>query len=318
MQGTHAKAAAAPAAPAEGESTQPATPMDALWRAVPHVALAVPRLVTQLRAASALRNKAAQFLELEARLGTLTTHEGRRRFVPGVPAGFVARLLCKLETSPAWTERLEWTQSVDRFYLVPAGFEARTTTEAVALKNGGYHYAVSHVVKDTAVAAEDFRWTCRPGKVAGAAAPAPADAAPSAGAPCPPPPNVDVRVSIKRETPLHKEDLQQRVDDMHLVRIKQRRSFRYTPAGEDRVRWAVDVTQVWQRATYMEALAAVRDRVQPTYEVELECRQPLEYLRRLGGDHGRLALTMAMKIADLFAGEPAAALGNATLAPAAL
>lgn len=112
--------------------------------------------------------------------------------------------------------------------------------------------------------------------------------------------NYDVRVSVKYETPVNEADLPQRVDDITAVRIKQRKSFRYASVGSDRAQWSIDITLVWQHHTYMEALAALKRGDPPKYEVEVECCEPSEYLRFLGDDKERFALTLLMKTADLF------------------
>ncbi len=86
----------------------------------------------------------------------------------------------------------------------------------------------------------------------------------------------------------------------NILRLRHLKAFRYTPAGEDQVCWSINLSLVWERGTYLEALSAVRDNEPPAYEVELECHHPYDYVRRLGNDYDRLALSMALKVGDFF------------------
>lgn len=290
-----------------------------------------------------------QFCEFELRLGRYVDGS----FITGVDAVFAGALLCKLETSTAWTQKTPWTQIVDRFFLLPSGLQVRTSSQPVArdvfmLKkaragaaagdgcgayktrldseddtededdvlecdeidesDGGssasaaaerktdaesdiydvsadYMYQTSHVIK-TAIAHTDLRWmhtegvedflTGRDGTV------------------------FNVRVGLKQEVPVFEDELQECVDETNTVRIKQRRSFRYTPAGKDRVQWAIEITQVWQAACYTDAMECLRRGDEPRYEVEIECLDPYEYLQEIKMDSKRLALSLLLKAADLF------------------
>lgn len=290
-----------------------------------------------------------QFCEFELRLGRYVDGS----FITGVDAIFAGALLCKLETSTAWTEKTPWTQIVDRFFLLPSGLQVRTSSQPVArdvfmLKKarmgaaaGGGHgalktrldsedsdvdiddddmeehdesddedgssasaaaerktdedndtdasvdylYETSHVIK-TAIAHTDLRWmhtegvedflTGRDGAV------------------------FHVRVGLKQEVPVFEDELQECVEETNTVRIKQRRSFRYTPAGKDRVQWAIEITQVWQAACYTDAMECLRRGDEPRYEVEIECLDPYEYLKEIKMDSKRLAVSLLLKAADLF------------------
>jgi hypothetical protein len=110
-----------------------------------------------------------------------------------------------------------------------------------------------------------------------------------------------VRISVMHDEPVFAEELQERVDEMTRVDVKQRRSFCYTPRGEEKPVWAIDATLVWRKPTYMDAVLSMKNREAPLYMVELRCIQPMEYLTRLGhAAYEHLALNCLLKVADLF------------------
>ena len=78
------------------------------------------------------------------------------------------------------------------------------------------------------------------------------------------------RVSISHEKPVKTEELPTIVLPTW-VRIKQRKSFRYTNADET-ARWRYDATLAWSAPTKTEAERAQKEQP-PTYEFEIE----LEY-----------------------------------------
>ena len=148
-----------------------------------------------------------------------------------------------------------------------------------------FYYETSHVIK-TGISHVDLRWTAADGV-----------------------PDIlrsregflyDMRVGLKQEMPLFEDELQECAEETNTVRIKQRRSFKYTPVGKDRVRWAIDITQVWQGASYTSALECLRNGNEPKYEVEIECLDPYEFLKEMNNDTRRLSLSLLLKAADLF------------------
>lgn len=248
----------------------------------PHVAAAVPKVTAQLRAVHTQKTPAT--CEVEARLGRTVTDEatGRRYFRTGVDEGFVAKLLCVLATSDAFSVQTPWIQSVDRFYLLPSGLQVRTTTTVPYVEGQDViakppKYDVTHMIK-TGISSGTYVWDGAEGGDA--------------------PPPYEVRVSVKNEEPVFATELQERVDELDLVRVKHRKTFGYTPKGEDKPVWNIDVTMVWQRPSHLEAMAALQAGEPPTYEVEVECTRPAEFIRRRGCE--TVALSLLLKVADLF------------------
>ncbi len=257
-------------------------PAAGLMAMCPLVAALVAPIAQQLKAL-ATRTKNPHSCSLQARLGHVAfdEREGVKRFTPGVERHVLAEMLCRLEETPdtIWSQKLPWIEIVDRLYLLPSGLQVRTSTEVTPDEEACH--ITTHVV-ETDISHSEFRWRNADPK----------------HMPC----VNDVSVCIKNEETVLEDELQARVDETNLVRLRQFKTFRYTPAGEDQVCWSINLSLVWERGTYLEALAALRDDETPTYEVELECHHPYDYVRRLGNDYERLALSMALKISDFFSG----------------
>ena len=230
-------------------------------------------------------------LELEARLGRVHMRaDGSFAFESGVSAAFMARVLWKLETSAAWTCTGDWAQQVDRFYALPGGKPVRTTTRAVpsdassaahasdceTLDTSASSLTVSHVSK-TSVVVNTFKWN---GPLA---------------AEC-----YDVRVSLQRETPVSIKDLPVRVDVPHFIRVKQRKSFTYTPQGAAQPAFQMDVSLVFQAKTLDAAYELLRTNAVSSYEIELECINVAQYLAHIKQDTARLASSLLAKLCDFF------------------
>jgi hypothetical protein len=235
--------------------------------------------------------------------------------VPGVTAEFMARLLAVLEPSDAWCETQPWTQSIDRIYTLPSGIKVRTTSAlrrkvtstststsmtsppepADAANAEPPQLVVTHVTK-TRVASVDLQW--KP-----AAASASVTSVSSAAAAAVPSiyTGVDVRVTLNDEAAVPVTEFPVRVDATSLVRIKQRRSFRYKAGADGSPLWSIDLTLVWSAPTHLDALKALRSNATPVYEVELECLRPASVLAdRRQASADTLALSLLLKLTDLY------------------
>jgi hypothetical protein len=81
---------------------------------------------------------------------------------------------------------------------------------------------------------------------------------------------------------------------------------------------------VWSAPTYLDALRALQSNATPTYEVEVECLRSQGGASRVkGASADTVALSLLLKVADLFAAQPTAgadvtatlAAGHVSLAP---
>jgi len=262
--------------------------MDSRYRtAFPHIADSIDTVAELLRIME--RQKAPHFCELEARVGIKCTSDaGASVFQSGVDAGFIARVLCKLETADQWSYVSDWAQQVDRYFLLPCGLQARTSTEALGnlAEPSSIACATTHVIKSD-VKHACFKWSMEE--------PASFHTADEGEV-------YDVQVSLKKQEPVFEDELQDRVDDLHVVRIKQRKSFTHTSRAAGHADWNTDVTQVYHAPTFVEAVQLLRDGVVSRYELKVECRDPLEHLRQVDYDHQRLAASLLLKAADMFEG----------------
>jgi hypothetical protein len=247
----------------------------ALKTAHPHIAGVldpVSELITQIS-----QREAAQYCKLEARIGSVfigTT--GFPQFKSGINTNstIIARILCRLETSDVWKEKTEWTQQVDRYYLLLSGLEVCTTTEVVRTSDGP-RAVVTHRIKSNS-GHVDLHWGEKQ---------MPCDA-------------LNIRVQCKQSEPVFEDELQDRVDDLHIVRLKQRKTFTYV-SSEGAV-WKIHVTQIYQALHYIDVLNMLHDGDVSSFDVVVECCEPLTHLRINGNDPSLLAASLLLKVTELF------------------
>jgi hypothetical protein len=269
------------------------TSLAQLAAAYPHIAHALGPVTELIKKME--RRKTPAYCQLEARLGVIRPEGDSSFFQSGVDAAFVSRTLCRLKTSDAFTV-LPWTEQMDRFYLLPSGLQVRTTTETV---NGPTEItgAVTHMIK-TSLGHVDLKWQAN--------APAALHASEDGDL-------LNVRVSLKQEEPSFEDELQDRVDDMHVVRLKQRECFLYSSSCAEHLVWEFGVTQLYQAQKDEDAVAQLKAGLITQYELNVRCREPMEHLKNMGGDHARLAASLLLKAADFFqvdGGPPLAATSN--------
>jgi hypothetical protein len=266
-----------------------------LAAAYPHIAHALEPVTELIRELE--RRKFPNYCQLEARLGVLTPDGSV--FQSGVDASFVSRILCRLKVSDDFSV-LPWTQQLDRYYLLPSGLQVRTTTETVHSADAPeITCAVTHFIK-TSLGHVDLKWQTEVPKSLQASEEGEL---------------FNVRVSLKQEEPLFEDELQDRVDDLHVNRLKQRETFRYASACAAHLLWDFDVTQLYQATKYDDAVACLKAGHITQYELGVRCREPMEHLKHMGGDHARLAASLLLKAADFFQmdGGPCPAATGSTL-----
>ncbi len=259
----------------------------------PHIAAAIDPVANLIRTME--KQKHPEYCELEARLGVHVPGDGGAapsKFIAGVDRSFVARVLCNLETTDCWSAVKNWTQQVDRFYLLPSGLQARTTNETVGTLSDleSAWSLTSHVVK-TDIAQHTFYWDSSLYD---------SDARNTMLHTADDGSRYDVRVSLKREEPVLEDELQDRTDTISTVRLKQRKTFTYASTSNPELTWNTDVTQVYQAPTFWETVEKLKLGLVTSYELEVECHNPMEHLRQLNFDHDRLAASLLLKAADAF------------------
>jgi hypothetical protein len=262
-----------------------------LQETYPHLADAIPPVANLIRLME--KQKHPELCELEARIGvSIPMHERSEggpgnKFISGVDKSFLARVLCGLETTNCWSIVRNWTQQVDRFYLMPSGLQVRTTNEGV----GNIHdpetaaCITTHMIKSD-IAQHTFYWDTPPSETALHRA--------DDGS------LYDIRVSLKKEEPVLEDELQDRVDNISTVRLKQRKTFTYSSATRPGLHWNTDVTQLYQASSFVETVEKLKLGLVTSYELEVECQNPMEHLKQLGSDYERLATSLLLKAADAF------------------
>jgi hypothetical protein len=269
-----------------------ATSLAVLRERYPHIADAITPVANLIRLME--KQKHPELCELEARIGvSVPIHERGEggvgsKFIAGVDKSFLARVLCSLETTNCWSTVKNWTQQVDRFYLLPSGLQVRTTNESVGSLNEPESAAcvTTHMIK-TDIAQHTFFWEQTP------ASESTIHTADDGTL-------YDIRVSLKKEEPVLEDELQDRVDNISTVRLKQRKTFTYSSATRPGLQWNTDVTQLYQASSFVETVEKLKLGIVTSYELEVECQNPMEHLKLLGFDHERLAASLLLKAADAF------------------
>ena len=175
-------------------------------------------------------------LELEARLGHW--NEEDRRFHPGVDRFFMERALNMLNSFDAWSRVTSWSEMQDFFYTDNSGKNMRTTVfYDDQNKQIRQHHIIKKVInRETAL-------------VKGSE-------------------NPDIRISLAIEQEVDESLVPDVVQPNH-VRIKQRKSFFYTPLAFSEPIWVFDMTLSWSGDTKSDA-ERKQYSVPPVYEIECE------------------------------------------------
>ena len=248
-------------------------------------------------------------VEIEGRLGS--RDESGFRADVGKPA--FESLLQLLESFPGWLSQTPWQESHDVFYTidVPAGAAGRPLKTQVRSSVGfdeKGQLVLQHVVKRK-IRVVDLRIASRM-----EAAPHFANhllGTPDALAPSPRPhaegahsglllrpSHVRVGISLEQRVP---EELLPVAVKPTLVRIKQRRRFLLSSLGLETAAFAVDMTICYSGKSKSEAEQRQASAQDSSYEVEVECLEPLAYLRSCNQQESMLALSLLMKLHDFAA-----------------
>jgi len=221
--------------------------------------------------------------ELEARLGFVQDGRGqggsgeeRARFDNGVSRDFMDRVLDLCEEWDDWTSVSAWNEMHDFIFRV-GSTQMRTTVSYDANLDEG----VRRTVKKRIVRLKDFSYLSTLGGV------------PRTGML-----SADVRIALSEETMVDEDTLPEWGKKRRplRVRIKQRRSFNYTPAGASKPVWRFDFTLVWSAKTLKRA--QLKQRVEePNYELECELINPKGYLEDELDDR-KVAKDLLLKIRE--------------------
>lgn len=268
----------------------------------PHLreaALLVSKLIRDARshmspAGTALDSRRT-WLEIEARLG----REGNSGFEANIGNQAFASLLQLLESYPRWIRVVPWTESQDVFFDVDlpplsrggeymSGSEITTEVRTTAGPNADNEFEVKHVIKRRLHMADLYVTALDAGSCSIAL---PKDELQM---------KLDARVTANLECVVPAELLPIAVVPKR-IRIKQRKKFILGSLGVDKETFSFDMSICYSGITKTEAEQNQMCNLDPTYEVEVECLCPSEYLNSCADDETYLALSLLLKLHDFVA-----------------
>jgi hypothetical protein len=228
------------------------------------------------------------FFEVEARLGSVS----EQGFVSNVGKECFTALLEALESYPNWHQVSNWVESQDVFYITefPNNLEGKTTRAEVRTTVGldyDKKMVLKHCIKRR-LRNLDFKVIAM-----GAANESTflASVPETLNGPLNP------RVSFSVEQTVPDEVLPIAVVPTK-VRIKQRKRFFITSLGVERPAFSVDMTIVYTGKSKSEAEQSQVKGEDASYEVEVECLEPLAYLQSCNHQEDMLALSLLLKLHD--------------------
>ena len=252
-------------------------------------ALKVAQLISNIRTYVTTKFETSEEnLELEARLGHLRGHH----FDPNVGQSAFCTILQLLEGYHRWSRISNWQETQDIFYSVelPAEFECegpkrktqiRTT---VGIDEKGDIELLHHIKKKIQSVDMEMRVmdsgscsvnVCRRDNNDGH--------------------DARVAASIEKSVPA---DLLPIAVTPDFVRIKQRKRFFLASLGIAGETFSFDLSIVYMGKTKSEAEQNQSQQLNASFEIEIECLEPHEYLKSSGGEDLMLALSLILKCHD--------------------
>jgi hypothetical protein len=234
-------------------------------------------------------------VEIEGRLGVL----GEGGFTANVGQQAFCSMLALLETCPQWRHVTGWTETQDVFYTVDvapkfSGFEraARLRVRTSVGLDAAKQLTLVHVTKRRLRTLDMRLRSLGDPRCLGADA--------SGGGGDQRLHRVDARLSISLEQKIPAEALPIAVVP-EFVRIKQRKRFLLSSRGVEKPAFAIDATVVYAGKTKTEAEQRQAAALDPSYELEVECLEPLAYLQSCNQEEALLALSIILKLRDFAA-----------------
>ena len=234
------------------------------------------------------RAEAGIYFEMEARLGSLSENG----YVSNVGHETFSTLLNMLESYPHWHHVSGWTESQDVFYMIdlPTGqdgknarAEVRTSVGLDSEKRMTLHHCVKRKLRVLDLRVVSLG-SCNEASYLSALHE-------TLNGPLNP------RVSFSVEQTVPAELLPIAVVPTR-VRIKQRKRFFITSLGVERPAFSVDLTIVYSGTSRSEAEQRQAASKDASYEVEVECLEPLAYLQSCNQQEQMLALSLLLKLHD--------------------
>jgi hypothetical protein len=229
--------------------------------------LPVSGVIEALPSSSEAKQMPKGHFELEVRLGT---RQPSGDFKNGVSKEFMQQVTRLFQQFEDWHEVTPWTEMVDYFYDLPPNPVPVRSSVTVGSHN---EWQSSHIRKHTQESLDVL--------VNGQSRSL-----------------YDFRVRLNFEESIPVDMLPQHIQPS-LVRIKQRRRFSYGRKRMNSPLWAYDLTCSWSGKSLAEAEQNKKNEA-TTYEIELECLDPENYMSSNSQDQLFLATSMLIKTTQLF------------------
>lgn len=250
------------------------------------VAGQVAQLIADVRVHLGALGECPGVLELEARLGKMSGTS----FDPNVGHAAFCSILQLLESYPRWSRISPWQETQDVFYTVelPPEYTGACRKTQIRTSVGVDVAGDIEVVHHTK---EKLRCVDMEMRLMDASSCSMSVSRENATD------GFDARVAASLERAIPAELLPIAVAPER-VRIKQRKRFFLSSLGVDSEAFSFDLSIVYSGRTKSEAEQRQSAQQSPSFEVEVECLQPQEYLKSSGGNDVMLALSLILKCHD--------------------
>lgn len=212
-------------------------------------------------------------MELEGRLGKWNAKE--KYFSPGVSNLFMEQALNMLNSFDSWSKVTPWSEMQDFYYMNDSGQKMRTT---IFYDDDSKEIRKCHIIK-TVIHRETIVVDNHINTISSTDYP-------------------DIRLSLSVEQEIDESLVPVIVEPYH-VRIKQRKSFFYTPLGFSEPIWVFDMTLTWAGDSKSSAESNQYTNT-PIYEIECECLSPIAYRLHKHEKKSFVAHSLIMKLLDFF------------------
>jgi hypothetical protein len=239
----------------------------------PHISRSVAKVASLIQSLPTLSEAEkmpnGQF-EIEARFGQINPATGE--FIAGVSRQFMQQTIRLMDQFEDWQQVAPWQEIVDYFYAIPKKQDTigRTSVfmDAETRELKSVHIKKHNEQKVTLQSSSEVVKL------------------------------YDIRVGLNFEEVLASSILPTHTTPS-LVRIKSRKRYMYARDRSEDPVWSFDITRSWSGKTRAEA-EKNQQQDRTTYEIEVECLNPIRYQQKAKQDENYTATSLLLKAARLF------------------